>query len=314
MSGKTVAGLLCGIFFWVILASVSWAGQIGNTSSDSMLNLSANVVHGNVFTASSDFDASSITVFVSNTTTPTNVAAAIYSAPGGVPTSLIRSAASVSCTANADHILTLSPAVPIISGMQYYLCVMFDNATEVAYLTSGSARYYSTSTYTFASFPASLSSGTTFTSSQGLRIHADGPDFTPTPTYTPTSTFTPTYTITPTITPTATITTTITVTSTPTLTPFVIGPDEVVVYPMPAKGNECWFYYNTTGRTEVTIEVYNLAGEKCAIVTDLQETAGYQKTRWNIRSVAPGVYLYRVKLVSEQESRTIKMKKMVIVK
>lgn len=158
------------------------------------------------------------------------------------------------------------------------------------------------------------------------------PTYTRTPTATPTRTITLTSTITltasititstgtplPTATPTATITPTITqtVTITPslTLTPFIIGADQVVTYPSPGRGNRIWFYYQTGGPTKVTIEIYNLVGERCTVLTDEITEAGFSRTPWQIHDVAPGVYLFRLRLESASETRTFRLQKIVIVK
>lgn len=141
---------------------------------------------------------------------------------------------------------------------------------------------------------------------------------TATRTATPTRTWTLTRTVSPTATPTRTITLTPTVsataTPTATLTPVVIGFEEIVAYPSPAKGNALWFYYRLEAPAEVTVEVYNPLGERCALFTETQPLAGYARTRWDIGSVAPGVYLYRLRIRTVQGERTLGWREIAIVK
>jgi hypothetical protein len=312
MPRKKVFELLIGMVLLGVFSVATWAGQIGNLSGGSPQTLNPNIVLGNVFSSSTNFSISSVAIYVDNTTTATtNLSVAIYGTTGlGVPSgSPIRIATAPVTAVPGSNSVSLSSPMNVVAGTQYYVCVMVDTQISLDSIAGGTT--YSLSGSTFPGFPV-VTAPTT--GSGTLLIFATGADFTPTPTHTMTRTLTPTSTVTPTASPSATITPTVTVTSTATLTPFVIAPDDVVAYPMPAKGSECWFYYSTTGRTELTFNIFNLAGEKVTTLTDIQEIDGYHTTRWNIRSVAPGIYLYQVKMISKTENRTTKMKKMVIVK
>lgn len=152
------------------------------------------------------------------------------------------------------------------------------------------------------------------------------PTYTPTPsrtststfTATPTSTRTPTYTVSPTITQTSTVTTTATPTGTPTasatLTALVIGDKEVLAYPAPARGNEVWFYYLADGPGKAQIEIYNVVGEKVAMLEVPVAAAGYQTTRWDISHLAPGVYVYKAKLQSARGVKKSNVYKLSVIK
>lgn len=157
------------------------------------------------------------------------------------------------------------------------------------------------------------------------------PSRTPTATYTGTPTGTPTFTITPTSTATRTATATQSVTLTSTLSPTVsatpsvsptptvsptrvpVAVDGVLAYPQPAAGDLVYFYLKTEAGNEVRVEIYNVAGES---VTTLSARAAGVETRvpWDLRTVAPGVYLYRAGIAAPAGTRTTGWKKLVVVK
>jgi hypothetical protein len=147
---------------------------------------------------------------------------------------------------------------------------------------------------------------------------------TTTPTYT--STVTPTYTITQTSTssptPTITQTITLTITATPTLSPsatstdvpFKLDHDKIMAYPMPARGDLMRFYVYTPAQSTLTIEIFNIIGEKGETITTDFSVAGYQRIPWDISGVAPGIYLYRATLQSQEGMKSFPVQKIVIVK
>lgn len=136
----------------------------------------------------------------------------------------------------------------------------------------------------------------------------------PTTTPTPSATQSATFTHSPTVTLTYTITRTVTITTTTTITPIAVGREEVVTYPSPASGDLMWFYYNVQGSSKVEIQLYNIAGEKGELLTDEHQSSGYVRTPWNISSVAPGLYLYRVSIEDSSGSRTLGPNKLVVIK
>ncbi len=142
---------------------------------------------------------------------------------------------------------------------------------------------------------------------------------TPTGTFTVTPTWTPSGTAThsPTVTSTHTITPTITVTATvsPTLTPYRIAPDEVVVYPSPGKGPQLWFYFACGETAETELEVFNVAGERLGVWTaTVVPDQGRARLGWDIRDVAPGVYLYRLRVRVGSGTKDHGLRRLVIVK
>lgn len=140
------------------------------------------------------------------------------------------------------------------------------------------------------------------------------PTITPTPTVTPTRTITKTFTITPTITPTYTITPTISPTST--ITPYAVPGGEAMAFPNPAAGDSVTFMYSLGEPADIDVDVYNVLGRKVAHLEDKNQ-AGLinRRTTWDIRGVAPGVYLYQVtvKTLSGQVTK-LKLKRLVIAK
>jgi hypothetical protein len=72
---------------------------------------------------------------------------------------------------------------------------------------------------------------------------------------------------------------------------------DVVVYPQPAKSGRLYFYYKAPPGTKVTIDIFNVMGEKAIVLAD-ETFEENRRTIWNISHVAPGVYLYRVRLDS----------------
>jgi hypothetical protein len=136
----------------------------------------------------------------------------------------------------------------------------------------------------------------------------------PTPTITLTSTISPTLTSTPSITLTITVTSTISMTQTSTLTPPVIGRDQVLAYPSPARGDILRFYYalNTPGQVE--IKIYNVLGELCDVVKDQKSTPGFHRTAWDLREAAPGIYFYKMSLKETTGTRELKVQKFVVIK
>jgi hypothetical protein len=143
------------------------------------------------------------------------------------------------------------------------------------------------------------------------------PTFTITPTFTTTQSRT--VTVSPTISPTITITVTpqssTTVTFTVTITPFPAAANAIFSYPSPARGKEVWFYFNAAKPGHLELEFYNISGEKIGTLgTDLAQN-GYGRLRWDLGSVAPGIYLYRARFLdtSGQGSWTT-FQKMAVVK
>jgi len=136
----------------------------------------------------------------------------------------------------------------------------------------------------------------------------------PTGTHTRTPTESATYTVTPSVTPTATISATYTVTRTATVTATPVALEKVTAYPQPAVGERVYFYYPLREPGRVRIEIYNVAGEKAAVLEEEKAAAGYGRTAWEIGKVAPGVYLYRIRVDGASGSSLTGWKKLIIAK
>jgi hypothetical protein len=103
-------------------------------------------------------------------------------------------------------------------------------------------------------------------------------------------------------------------TATVTATPISLAADQVLAYPVPAAGPDLWFAYAPSGPAQVKIDVFNVAGEPCQTLRDTCPSGGPWRTHWDIRAVAPGVYFYRLTLVSPAGRKIFPMRKFVILK
>jgi hypothetical protein len=138
------------------------------------------------------------------------------------------------------------------------------------------------------------------------------PTFTDSATVTPTPTITRTATISPTITRTATVLPY--PSATVTHTPLPLAGMEIIAYPQPANGDAVRFYYRLDTPAQIRIEIVNVIGEKIKELADDSVAAGQRQTSWNIRGVAPGVYLYRLEVEGAGRNYRSGWQKLVIVK
>lgn len=99
-----------------------------------------------------------------------------------------------------------------------------------------------------------------------------------------------------------------------TITPYRIDLNKIIAYPLPARGDTVWFYYELQGPAEVTIDIYNIAGEKGLTLTSTYTQSKEGRTAWDIRHVAPGIYFYRVRIKDSQGERTLGPHKLIVVK
>jgi hypothetical protein len=68
----------------------------------------------------------------------------------------------------------------------------------------------------------------------------------------------------------------------------------------------------TGGADEVRVEIYNLHGERLACVHEAIN--GQHSTTWQADGVAPGIYLYRLTLVSGGQAVLKKQGKLALIK
>ena len=92
--------------------------------------------------------------------------------------------------------------------------------------------------------------------------------------------------------------------------------NSVQAYPSPAKGDTVWFYFSGKDVTKVTIAIYNVAGEQVVVLNETPQwlQGNYYRTSWNIRNVAPGIYLYRLRLENPVGAKELRNQRLVIVK
>ena len=110
------------------------------------------------------------------------------------------------------------------------------------------------------------------------------------PVYTATYTATSSTTVAPTV---MVPTSTHTVISTATSTMFVEA-QTVWAYPNPARG-QVNFAYTVSGAVKITIDIYQLTGERVARIVEHKHGGGQTLvTSWQAAGVVPGVYLARI--------------------
>jgi outer membrane protein assembly factor BamB len=89
----------------------------------------------------------------------------------------------------------------------------------------------------------------------------------------------------------------------------LLAKDEVYTYPNPAPGDTVTFKFRPADKAGVKIEVYNVAGQKVAQLEKTSCPAGVtSEIVWNVRNVASGVYVYRLRAESASGSRTLTKK------
>ncbi len=92
----------------------------------------------------------------------------------------------------------------------------------------------------------------------------------------------------------------------------LISSESVYTYPNPAKGDTVTFKFLVSDKSHVTINVYNIAGEKVAKFEKKDCQAGIaSEIVWNIKNIASGVYIYRIDAISSGGKKSL-TKKMAI--
>jgi outer membrane protein assembly factor BamB len=92
-----------------------------------------------------------------------------------------------------------------------------------------------------------------------------------------------------------------------------LNSDEVYTYPNPAKGAALSFKFRVSEKARVTVDVYNVAGEKVAEFEKANCAAGdTSEIVWSIENIASGVYIYRLKAESASGSKTV-IKKLAVI-
>ena len=84
---------------------------------------------------------------------------------------------------------------------------------------------------------------------------------------------------------------------------FSLGPN----YPNPFNPSTI-IPYQLPAAAQVRLEVFNLLGQRIASLVDQQQSAGFHTAAWNAtnasgQAVAAGVYLYRLRAGSQQQTR-----------
>lgn len=89
----------------------------------------------------------------------------------------------------------------------------------------------------------------------------------------------------------------------------LLAAGEVYTYPNPATGDTVTFKFRPAYKAHVKIEVYNIAGEKVASLEKADCPAGQaSELVWGVKSVASGVYIFRLEAASSAGTKTVTKK------
>ncbi len=116
------------------------------------------------------------------------------------------------------------------------------------------------------------------------------------------------------LTPTVTATVTVGPTPTATPTPALEAEDRITVYPQPAVRPNLYLALTLSSSARVRVEIYNLAGERVCTWEETVPAAGSHQAALDIRSLAPGIYFYRVVFSRESGTKTTAWKKLAVIK
>jgi len=93
----------------------------------------------------------------------------------------------------------------------------------------------------------------------------------------------------------------------------VLAESEVYTYPNPARGDALTFKFLVAYKSDVSVDVYNVAGEKVARLEKTACPAGIpSEISWRTHSIASGVYIYRLEARSAAGKKTIEKKLAII--
>jgi hypothetical protein len=89
--------------------------------------------------------------------------------------------------------------------------------------------------------------------------------------------------------------------------------DKVYAYPNPATGETVAIKTYLGDDARITIDVFNVAGEKVASLANSGTAGNVVETVWNAGRIASGVYVYRVEAKSASGAKAEVIKKLAIV-
>ncbi len=93
----------------------------------------------------------------------------------------------------------------------------------------------------------------------------------------------------------------------------ILAENEVYTYPNPAKGDALTFKFRPVYKADVTIDVYNVAGEKVARLEKKDCLSGvWSEIAWQVRGIASGVYVYRLQARTASGKKTVEKKLAII--
>ncbi|MFH1380220.1 MAG: T9SS type A sorting domain-containing protein, partial [bacterium] len=91
--------------------------------------------------------------------------------------------------------------------------------------------------------------------------------------------------------------------------------DKVYTYPNPARGDNLYFKYYSGDDSYITIDVYNVAGERVAHLAGTGQAGLVSQIAWDMKRYASGIYIYKIeaKAVYGNSKKHI-IKKLAIIK
>lgn len=93
----------------------------------------------------------------------------------------------------------------------------------------------------------------------------------------------------------------------------LLSADSVYTYPNPARGDTVTFKFLPADAADVTVDVYNVAGEKVARLEKAACPGGVtSEIVWNVGNVASGVYIYRLEARSASGKKAVTKKLAVV--
>lgn len=85
---------------------------------------------------------------------------------------------------------------------------------------------------------------------------------------------------------------------------------DVLAYPNPAR-DKVSFALEEPDVDKVVIHIYSLAGER---VSRIEQLSPGQAIDWQVHDISPGIYLAQVMITKNGQTKTLKIKKIAIVK
>jgi hypothetical protein len=93
----------------------------------------------------------------------------------------------------------------------------------------------------------------------------------------------------------------------------IISEDTVYTYPNPATGDSLIFKCYLGDDADITIDIFNISGQKIATLTNSGIAGCAVETKWDITNIASGVYIYKLEAKTKNGRSKYVIKKLAIV-